>query len=605
MAEDHYYGYADRTNTFREKLVGVDNGDREAEYLFESVYGCRYYVEDNGTKYVAYCFNWRKGFQNTYFLKHENADAATLNNFAYLQYSSEEEMATRYENILKAVYNGYPQNGGYGVTDNGIYASSGLSSMSDGEYYFRLATQCAVWTFADGATFDQIVSASKPFSTWKGYADLYEYYHQYESYGYRYQYYANMYKPYYDRLAAIEDAYNKLTDSSNLTRPTDYTLNLYTRENPLASDYSSSSTQNLLATKYTGQTFTDTTLNIGVTKVWYDGGNTSGIRPDVSNYFSTYVHLYRKPQYVTDSSGNLVENTGDPEEVTVDWSSVSVIDNGDNTYSATITGLARTDSNGIAYIYTMSEDQVPGYVSVPTSGEASGDYESGFALINAQYTSMHIEETWDGPVGADEITVRVYAESDNPDEERTLYLTTTISAEDNWELDIDKLPMYEPGGYAVTYSVEEDSVDGYSTSITTDDSNVSIVNTSTATTDISVEKIWEGKEGEKATITLYADGTEVGTVDLTSSNNWSYTWSGLTKYNSDGSEIEYTISETDQPGYTCSISGSAEEGFTVTNTYTDIPKTGDNSSVTMYLMFGAAAAAGAVYIISRRKKSEK
>ncbi|MGI5888758.1 MAG: peptide chain release factor N(5)-glutamine methyltransferase [Oscillospiraceae bacterium] len=34
--------------TGREKLAGVDNGDREAEYLFESVYGCRYYEMPDG-----------------------------------------------------------------------------------------------------------------------------------------------------------------------------------------------------------------------------------------------------------------------------------------------------------------------------------------------------------------------------------------------------------------------------------------------------------------------------------------------------------------------------------------------------------------------------
>ena len=96
-------------------------------------------------------------------------------------------------------------------------------------------------------------------------------------------------------------------------------------------------------------------------------------------------------------------------------------------------------------------------------------------------------------------------------------------------------------------------------------------------TDISVNKKWEdnnnqdGKRTESVTVQLVEGNREIGEpVVLSAENNWTHTWDGET-YNliemSKGVAHEYQVVETEVPdGYT-STPGTADNGFTVTNTH--------------------------------------
>ncbi|MGI6217845.1 MAG: Cna B-type domain-containing protein, partial [Coriobacteriales bacterium] len=90
-------------------------------------------------------------------------------------------------------------------------------------------------------------------------------------------------------------------------------------------------------------------------------------------------------------------------------------------------------------------------------------------------------------------------------------------------------------------------------------------NFDSGTISINVDKVWVGDAADSATVHLLADGTEVASAELTADNNWSYTFTGLSKADSDG-DIEYTLTEDSLDGYDTDITGSADEGFTVTNT---------------------------------------
>ncbi|SER02693.1 LPXTG-motif cell wall anchor domain-containing protein, partial [Granulicatella balaenopterae] len=80
---------------------------------------------------------------------------------------------------------------------------------------------------------------------------------------------------------------------------------------------------------------------------------------------------------------------------------------------------------------------------------------------------------------------------------------------------------------------------------------------------------WIGEPADSVTINLLADGTKVQSVTLNASNNWQAEFNNLPVYNQEtGAKITYTIAETAIPGYTSGISGTAETGFTVTNTIT-------------------------------------
>lgn len=144
------------------------------------------------------------------------------------------------------------------------------------------------------------------------------------------------------------------------------------------------------------------------------------------------------------------------------------------------------------------------------------------------------------------------------------------------------------------------------TPVTKIEQSVTITNAA-ATIDIPVEKKWVGKAAESATVILKADGTEVARKKLTEADGWKYTFSGLPEYDSaDWHEIIYTVSEEPVENYTTEISGSASEGFTVTNTIIGrqitAPVTGDNSNITMYAALIFISAALIVLLSARRRK---
>ena len=73
-------------------------------------------------------------------------------------------------------------------------------------------------------------------------------------------------------------------------------------------------------------------------------------------------------------------------------------------------------------------------------------------------------------------------------------------------------------------------------------------------------------------LTAKVDGTEIlelsKTATLKVANGWKVSWSDLPKYH-DGKLVEYSADELNTPaGYTKSVSGDLEKGFTITNRYT-------------------------------------
>ena len=90
---------------------------------------------------------------------------------------------------------------------------------------------------------------------------------------------------------------------------------------------------------------------------------------------------------------------------------------------------------------------------------------------------------------------------------------------------------------------------------------------------ISVEKKWEdaenqdGKRPESITVKLLADDVETDKqLTLKASEGWKGSFDNLDEYK-DGKKIKYTIKEVSVgERYTSVISGSAENGFKVTNT---------------------------------------
>lgn len=105
-------------------------------------------------------------------------------------------------------------------------------------------------------------------------------------------------------------------------------------------------------------------------------------------------------------------------------------------------------------------------------------------------------------------------------------------------------------------------------------------------TSVSVTKKWKDANNKynlrPNSIKVYLN-KEVGGVktlkykeiDLKDDNNWQYTWSNLPKYeyiNKSYQEVKYSVEEEQVSNYDTQITGSAIDGFTITNAYT-IPTT--------------------------------
>ena len=119
-----------------------------------------------------------------------------------------------------------------------------------------------------------------------------------------------------------------------------------------------------------------------------------------------------------------------------------------------------------------------------------------------------------------------------------------------------------------------------------------ITNTITGKVSIPVTKKWVGTPADSITVNLYANGNKVDSKKITKNDNWQYIFKDLEKYK-DGKEIKYTIDEEKVAGYTTSIAGDSQVGYTITNTKNTPnvpnklkkpkkPNTGDDSNFILY-----------------------
>lgn len=89
--------------------------------------------------------------------------------------------------------------------------------------------------------------------------------------------------------------------------------------------------------------------------------------------------------------------------------------------------------------------------------------------------------------------------------------------------------------------------------------------TLTQQADDSAPSVTISAASETPDSTVDTEDTETTTPDV---GDWTYTWKNLPKYNEDGGLIVYTVAEDNVPeDYTATITGSAADGFIITNTY--------------------------------------
>ncbi len=178
--------------------------------------------------------------------------------------------------------------------------------------------------------------------------------------------------------------------------------------------------------------------------------------------------------------------------------------------------------------------------------------------------------------------------------------TVTLSDANDWTYRWENLS----GDY--TWTVDEKEVPaGFEKTVTNEGYNFVITNTKIfKNIDISVEKVWKGTyvaRPDFVEAVLYRDGKVFDTVTLNEANEWTHIWTGLTD------EFTWTVDEKEVPkGYAKSVTNEGYD-FTITNTCSDNPKTGDESHVLLWGILGmsAALAAAVLLFLPARKKEER
>ena len=308
-------------------------------------------------------------------------------------------------------------------------------------------------------------------------------------------------------------------------------------EKDLPEGYSLTSTNKEGSITTLTNSYTPGKVSATVKKIWNDGNNQDGKRPE-----NLKVDLKKGDTVV--------------KEVTL---------NAGNNWTATVTDLEEKE-NGQTIDYTWSEKDLPeGYSLTSTDKEGSIT-----TLTNTYFIeTIKIEgtKTWSDGGNQDgsrpsSITVNLLANG-------TKVASKEVTAKDNWKYSFTDLPKYE-NGIAINYTVTEDAVAGYSTTI----NGYDITNSYTpGQTSVTVTKAWVdndnkgNKRPSEIKVQLYADGRESGSsVTLNEANKWTYTWTGLDEKNG-GTTIAYTVKEIGTvDGYEASVSGDARTGYTITNT---------------------------------------
>ena len=269
--------------------------------------------------------------------------------------------------------------------------------------------------------------------------------------------------------------------------------------------------------------------------------------------------------------------------------------------AATVTDADYQNNNTWKYTFTDLPER---YLGQKIEYSVIETLENGSPYTGTSVSNVEIKNHYDPQT----ITFNIYKDwddNDNNDGKRpksvTVHLlqdgteieTLTITEEDGWAISFGPLPKFRDHGVEIDYTVIEDPVEYYENTATTYDkdsekqtTDAIVVNThENEKAKIEITKIWKDDNNKynyrpkSIEVEIYTDGELAKTVTLDASNNWKIVVTDLDKYAA-GKEIEYTIKEKSVAHYTTVIAGTAEDGFTITNTVENPPEiTPPNTSI--------------------------
>ncbi len=240
----------------------------------------------------------------------------------------------------------------------------------------------------------------------------------------------------------------------------------------------------------------------------------------------------------------------------------AIILNEANSWKYSFKDLPVKDASGKTIDYKIEEDFIPGYTTI-----INGSVNDGFVVknTNSLATSVAVSKVWIGAAG-DLVTVELYADGVKVD-------TAHLTSDNGWKHTFYELPKVNLStGKNIKYEVKEIALDGYTGSMSGNaDDGFVFTNTNITKRDVHVNKEWIGKGLDSVTVYLYADGVKVDEVVLNAQTEWKHTFTNLLQYNATtGKLIDYTVAEEDLTHYSADITGNMNDGYTITNTNTEV-----------------------------------
>ena len=335
------------------------------------------------------------------------------------------------------------------------------------------------------------------------------------------------------------------------------------------------------------------TVTVKGTKTWDDNDNEDNLRPQ-----SIVIRLMTGNGPVTDENGDYIEQTVSGPGWNWEFKDLPKYDTSGNEISYRVAEGTKETSPDTA---SDSNAPSPGTGSDnPSSDTADGltpieGYTVSYAepVFNAETktwtcditnstgkVNVSVVKIWDDnddETGSrpDEVNIRLFANIGGRIKEKE---SIRLNSENNWRHFFKSLPAME-NGKKITYTIEEDPVDLYKTKITTEEGGSFIVTNSIDENiiNIPVTKVWQGDEGKEddrpdyVNVRLYNGDELVDTIAVYGSNGWKGTFRGIPKADENDQLISYTVEEDKVSGYAEPVvTGSAEEGFTVTNTFSGL-----------------------------------
>lgn len=298
-----------------------------------------------------------------------------------------------------------------------------------------------------------------------------------------------------------------------------------------------------------GHTFTVTNthipavVNVDVTKVWTDGENQDGNRPDSISVI-------------------LTGNDGNRYTATITAA---------NNWKYTFSKLPKFFNEGTQIEYTLAEDAASGYSNVI---EKKDNYT--FVLTN-KYSPATVDipvvKKWNDDNdrdGARPESVNIVLNGSDG----KLY-TGTLSAENGYTYVFQSVPKFHNSGTLISYTVAEEKVTGYTTEVAKDSSGYKFTLTNTKSIETvtkTVSKVWEDSNNQDGlrpsaiTVILTGDDGSRHLKSVSAAENWTTTFENLPKNQNHGQSIQYTVSEAFVSGYTDEVTQNGNN-YTITNTH--------------------------------------